>query len=73
MREKNWGPDELNSVHRETVKKLEPVLSEPSITFTQAKESSVIVNAYLELNLDDFINDTIYVGLCEKDNWFKLA
>ena len=48
-------------------------MSDPSIPFTQAKEADVIVKAYTEGKVENFIDNKTCVGLYEKDNHFRLA
>ena len=52
---------------------MEPVLSDPIAPFDQAKEVDVIVNYYPEVKVDGFIDGTIWVGLYEKNKYFRLA
>ena len=62
----------MNLLHSETIGKLEPVLSEPSLTFDQSKESCVIVNTEPERKVEQIIDDTVCVRLYKKYNWFNL-
>ena len=43
------------------------------IPFKQANEADVVVTAYPEGKLDEFIDSTLVVGLYDKSNWFILA
>ena len=48
------------------------VLNE-NIPLKQANESGVLVPSEHEGKLDDFIDDTIVVGLYDEPNWVRIA
>ena len=63
-----WYQEELKSVHRKTIGKLELLLSDSSIPCSIANESYVIVNANPKEKLENFIDDTFFIGIYEKEN-----
>eukprot|EP00957_Ditylum_brightwellii_P113442 8649519-Ditylum_brightwellii.AAC.1 len=68
LRCKDWDPEELNPPHAEKLSILPPSLLDENIPLTQAKDPDVIVPPDLEGKVDDFIDDSIGVGLYDKSS-----